>query len=323
MPDRLPRFFMLVPGPWASTVELVDSLRLAGVAASRLSDAPGERGGVRVDVVAHAEGFGEELRWGRGGWLSDSTVDACAATGHAALVEFSMTLDEGYAAAASVGSVLREAGGIAVRMEGSGIASEWGPWMELMQLGTPGALVAAAVIFVNAGHDRFFSCGMHQFDLPDVELEGATAGTAVEWMQEFCVYSLAEAPVFCTGHTFSPDAVTPRRKLERWPDQHHAPSDGRHNSFGYWRALKPGQASLDVLSPELVPVPALVAVLLMKERAVGRALAREEVELLAERAPCIAMEPADARRLERARGYVDLEPRRAWDQWQLVRRWYT
>jgi hypothetical protein len=31
----------------------------------------------------------------------------------------------------------------------------------------------------------------------------------------------------------------------------------------------------------------------------------------------------DAIALERARGYADLEPRRAWPQWQLVRSLYA
>lgn len=32
------------------------------------------------------------------------------------------------------------------------------------------------------------------------------------------------------------------------------------------------------------------------------------------------MKPADALALERSRGYADIEPELAWQQWQIVRR---
>ena len=36
-------------------------------------------------------------------------------------------------------------------------------------------------------------------------------------------------------------------------------------------------------------------------------------------APAMAVDARRALALERSRGYADLEPRRAWEQWQLVR----
>ncbi|MCB9562207.1 MAG: hypothetical protein H6708_17520 [Kofleriaceae bacterium] len=72
---------------------------------------------------------------------------------------------------------------------------------------------------------------------------------------------------------------------------------------------------------DLVPtiIPALVAQLLAAERAKGSALTRMEVERLVAEAPAMAVDARRALALERSRGYADLEPRRAWEQWQLVR----
>jgi hypothetical protein len=69
-------------------------------------------------------------------------------------------------------------------------------------------------------------------------------------------------------------------------------------------------------------MPTLVSILLAAERSKGSPLLEDEVERLADKCTAIAMSLADAIELERSRGYADLEPRRAWDQWQLVREHY-
>lgn len=69
----------------------------------------------------------------------------------------------------------------------------------------------------------------------------------------------------------------------------------------------------------ITPVPALVAILLAKEKEKGAPLTREEVEKITDRAECIAM-PRDVRQeLDESRGYQDIDPELAWEQWQEVR----
>lgn len=55
------------------------------------------------------------------------------------------------------------------------------------------------------------------------------------------------------------------------------------------------------------------------EAEAGRSLATEDVENIVSDANGIMMEIADARQLERARGYGDISPELAWEQWQIVR----
>jgi hypothetical protein len=43
------------------------------------------------------------------------------------------------------------------------------------------------------------------------------------------------------------------------------------------------------------------------------------VETLVEQSPAITMERRDAIALEQSRGYADLEPELAWEQWLIVR----
>lgn len=69
----------------------------------------------------------------------------------------------------------------------------------------------------------------------------------------------------------------------------------------------------------ITPVPALVAVLLAMEREKGVALTREEVEEITHRAECIAMPRHARKKVVEARGYEDIDPEEAWEQWQKVR----
>ncbi len=69
----------------------------------------------------------------------------------------------------------------------------------------------------------------------------------------------------------------------------------------------------------ITPVPALVAVLLAKEREKGGALTREEVEEITDKAVCIGMPRHARKKVDEARGYEDIDPEQAWEQWQNVR----
>ena len=69
----------------------------------------------------------------------------------------------------------------------------------------------------------------------------------------------------------------------------------------------------------IVPVPSLVATFLNHERAKGIPLTKPEVLSIRDNCPCIAMTADQAKQIEKTRGYVDLDPEYAWEQWQDVR----
>lgn len=69
----------------------------------------------------------------------------------------------------------------------------------------------------------------------------------------------------------------------------------------------------------ITPVPALVVLLLAEEKMKGLPLAEHEVASIAHHAQCIAMPRHARRKLDEARGYDDIDPEHAWEQWQQVR----
>jgi hypothetical protein len=319
MADRTPTFFILVPGPWTSRDVVVDILRRAGIAAE--ADELPKPDSVRVELIAD-DTLGDAFAAGGAESVDDSVVSRISALGRAALLEIAGNLHEDPKRTAALGKALRNADGLAIRMEGSGAASEWDPWLEDMESSNPCRIYRRATTLVSDGNGTVFTCGMQQFDLPDAEITAEGQDEAVRWLDDLCCFQLIESPVLWTGHTFRPDADSAPRTLERWPDHRHHPNDGRHNPFGVWRLLRGEDAGLESIDPIPTMMPSLLAQLLAAETKKGAPLTRIEVEALVDQSPATAMGPAHALALERSRGYADLEPRRAWTQWQLVREMY-
>jgi hypothetical protein len=317
MSDRVPSLFLLVPGHWRDADDLVASLRERGISATLAAQSPMGRDEVRVELVETASA--DAFSWGRRGKLDEELLRRVSDCPSTALVECGFRLDEAPLEVALIGRALRDAGGEAVRMEASGAASAWAPWLAHLESRLPARIYSCAVLLVADDDNVTFTCGMHQFDLPDAQIRTANPSEGMAWLDEFCVYQLAEQPALLLGHTFQPSAEFPRRSLERWPDDRHHPNDGRYNPFGLWRFLEPGVRGIRGGSTVPIIMPALVATLLSHERAAGRPLTRPEVQEIVGKCPAVVMKASDVRAFERARGYADIEPELAWEQWRIVR----
>jgi hypothetical protein len=66
-------------------------------------------------------------------------------------------------------------------------------------------------------------------------------------------------------------------------------------------------------------IPSLVATLLNKEQAKGSALTQEEVETIRDEAPAKMLTPEQRAAVDEGRGYDDIDPERAWEDWQVAR----
>jgi len=67
-------------------------------------------------------------------------------------------------------------------------------------------------------------------------------------------------------------------------------------------------------------VPSLVATLLNREGAKGSPLSRTEVELICDESPAIAMTWDQRAAVDKERGYDDIDPDDAWEEWQHARK---
>lgn len=69
----------------------------------------------------------------------------------------------------------------------------------------------------------------------------------------------------------------------------------------------------------IVPVPSLVATLLRAERDKGGPLTESEVLAIRDKCPSVAMPVDVAAKVSAERGYDDIDPENAWEEWQAIR----
>jgi hypothetical protein len=267
-----------------------------------------------VEWVENDGSFGQAFSYGT---MSVEEQHAVAEAGSALVLDLPVYLGAAAADVATLIAALGNAGALGVRVEQSKLGWPVTRWIRALQGGDPWELYGCVVVVLE---DRgvMRSCGMHAFGSPDAQVE-APPVEANQLLGSLNVYQLAEDPLLVSGDTFAPDRETPRRRLERWPDDGYSPDDACHNPFGVWRlGTEGGEAdSRGELRP--VFVPALVAILAAAEEEAGRPLHRDEVERFTSEGTCMMMAHADAKNLERSRGYADLEPELAWTQWRVLR----
>jgi len=313
-----PTFFMLVPGPWLALSEVTAGLQARGVSLCLDDNAAIKAGEVRVQLLDDNQ-LGQAFSRGRNGVLDPELVSRIAACKRAALVEVGYVLSDNAIDVARIGRALKELGGLAVRMEASGSASTWDSWIQSLQSDQPSSIYSNTVLLAKGENGVIFTCGMHLFQLPEAQIAMDDGKGAVAWLDALCSYQLDESPALASGHTFRPDLDSERRILERWPDSRHNPNDGRYNPFGTWYLQTPEDSRIKASKLKLTFVPTLTSILFAAERSKSAPLSQSEVEEIVSKGAVIAMEHHDAMALEKSRGYADIEPELAWEQWQIVR----
>ncbi|MEO6323286.1 MAG: hypothetical protein ABIQ65_01525, partial [Thermoanaerobaculia bacterium] len=129
---------------------------------------------------------------------------------------------------------LRQVGGIAIKLESTGIAHSWERWEQLLR-GTTFDNYCAAVVLVG-DKSLCYSCGMHLFGLPEcVAPRSLGMDEAADLMNRFNYWQILDRPVLADGHTFSLTESSPRFRLCLETDTRHDPDHLFHNPFGVWR----------------------------------------------------------------------------------------
>jgi hypothetical protein len=120
---------------------------------------------------------------------------------------------------ARLARALEASGALAIRIEQSKLGVPIARWLQRVEADDPWALYRLAVV-VLGGKTEAATCGMQVFSLPDAQVSldrGLDAAAANALLGVLNVYQIAEDPLLLSGHTFSPDAESPRRELRRGP----------------------------------------------------------------------------------------------------------
>jgi hypothetical protein len=131
-------------------------------------------------------------------------------------------------------SVLQRCGGFAVKVESAGIAHEWQRWFAALNSENPFDLYRTFVALIG-DRNHYYSCGMHHFGFPDVEVErNIEIKEAADLMNQFNYWQIVENPELASGHTFSVAADAPQYRITLRSDSRHASEHLFHNTHGIW-----------------------------------------------------------------------------------------
>ncbi|MGC4114525.1 MAG: hypothetical protein QM765_07925 [Myxococcales bacterium] len=293
---------LFVPGPWSD--------------AEACKKEVSKTGEWSIEWIENDGRFAQAFEFGVFPKKDLPKLDACPG---AVVVEGRINLPREATRLEKVGRALAKAGGLAIRTEQSKAGWTFPEWLEQISAGGGRALFRALVVALTS-RDTLETCGMHVFGRPDAEMAAKDLDEANRIVSALSVYQLDEDPLLLSGHTFHPDPETPRVSLERWPDARYPESHPCHNPFGIWRLGPPPKKARQQPELALVFMPTLVSLLAAAERDAGKPLTRRQVEAIRDGGTCVATPHDKVRAIEVGRGYADIDPELAWEQWQVIRK---
>lgn len=229
---------LCIPGPWTDRTKFieaiiehtpVDRFVFAGRVLAHISG----KDHVSLEFCGPYEGMREAFRIAGQGRISEKTLDLIQNHGGVAYLHFPMGWREQSDRLVKFTKVLRDVGGFAVSIESSGVAHEWDRWFYLLT----GELfdIYCSVVNLIGGEERYYSCGMHHFGLPECSFSYEIDSTDVaDLINRFNMYRIVEKPQLASGHTFSLTPEAPRFRLTLTADSKHQPDDPFHNPHGVW-----------------------------------------------------------------------------------------
>lgn len=242
-----------IPGPWNDRAEF-----LSGVIASTKGEFmfagnilanPKAKDHIAVELYEAEPHMGEAFEYAGQGKLKQDTIKAIAEHKTTAYLHFPLDVSGEQARLKMFTAVIRQIGGVALKIESSGTALEWEVWDEILDSTNPFDLYRGFVTLIG-DEGSYYSCGMHHFGLPESQVpRSLDVREAADLLNRFNYYRMVENPEFKDGHTFSLSEERPWYRLSLLPDQRHESVDLFHNPYGVWD-MEPAEQCTPVDAPK-------------------------------------------------------------------------
>ena len=232
------QIIVCVPGTWESRSEFVTSIVASTkgefIFAGTILAHPSGNDHVELEFFDAHEQMAEAFEYGGQGKLSEVTLNRIAECKSVAYLHFPFDIISQKERINRFTEVLSRSGGIAAKLETSGIAHDWEQWFGLLRSDNPFDTYRGSVVLV--GDDQFFySCGMHNFGLPDAQISNRfDPGEGADLLNRFNYWQIVEKPVLEPGHTFSLTETSPHFQLELLEDPRHGDDNTFRNPNGIW-----------------------------------------------------------------------------------------
>jgi len=227
-----------VPGRWENRTKFLEAVVTSTCGefmfAGMILAHPKGKDHVELEICDADEQMAEAFEFGGQGKLTDATLDQVAQHKSVVYLHFPVDIVSQKLRLLKFTQVLSKCGGIAVKLETSGIAHEWQKWFELLYSANPFDTYCASAVLVG-DESSYYSCGMHNFGLPDAQISNTfDSAEAADLINRFNHWQIVEKPILKSGHTFSLTTNDPHFRLELLKDERHPEDDLFHNPSGLW-----------------------------------------------------------------------------------------
>ena len=227
---------LCIPGPWRDRSDFVRAV-ISGtngefMFAGMILTNPERKDHVPLDFAPNDPPMRQAFEIAGQGKLPTRLLDQIAEHRGVAYLHFPISIVSQKERVTTFTGALKRCGGFAVKVESAGVAHEWDHWFSALNSENLFNLYRTFVVLIGDSQ-HYYSCGMHHFGLPDVEVERSVEiGEAADLLNRFNYWQIVEKPEIAPGHTFSIDAGAPRYRISLEADSRHQPSDFFHNPSG-------------------------------------------------------------------------------------------
>lgn len=228
----------MIPGSWESREEFLKSVIVSTkgdfMFAGGIFANPKENDHIELEFYEAYEGMTEAFNYGGQGKITDITLHQISQHKGVVYLVFPPNIISQKERIAKFTKVISECGGIAVKLETSGIAHEWNEWFRLINSDNIFDQYCASVVLIS-DENKYYSCGMHSFELPDAQISRTiNVEEAADLINRFNYWRILEKPILEIGHTFSLTSESQYFRLEMTSDKRHQSDDLFYNPKGIW-----------------------------------------------------------------------------------------
>jgi hypothetical protein len=236
-----PQIIIGIPGLWKNKKELVQEVvtKSGGyLLAGNIIHNASRNVGFEIDVYEHEQSLTEAFSYASGGRLKSELLTKIDQHTYTVYVITKVKDFKTVKEIIDVGMGLLNAGGIAIKIETVGVAYSKEEWAEIVENKEYFPIYSHFVTLIG-DEERYFSCGMQSFNLPDVIISvQIDPEVATDIINDFNLYNLTEKPNLKDGETFSIAKGSPVYKLSLLNDFRYEEDDIFYNPCGLW-VLKP------------------------------------------------------------------------------------
>lgn len=236
MSEKEMEIVLCVPGPWADRSELVESI-------AKDSDGYIFAGMVLMHIETSQffelefDGTDERMlsAFTAAGPHWKNTPEMEKISSHKSvcyLISKGGSIESAHAIMNAANALLK-AGGFGVKVESTGLAHPPKDWQEQCESAYLFKSHISYVVYITS--ENTYSCGMHNFGLPDAIVDSRESEKPSELLRVFTHYLLSESPEIKNGQTFSVDSDSPIYRIHAHPALDYGEHSLFNNPFGMWQ----------------------------------------------------------------------------------------